>query len=189
MGQRLNIEIIENGVVLANAYYHWSGYTSYALTLTEKILKKMKFKYIKDIKNSTLKAIRLLETTNAGLPEIEYEFIPENLKTETFNKVIDRNEGLIAISEKGIQETQYWQEARIGIHLDSNEIDLDISNISIENDFDKEELKNMTKTKYDYTETTFEEFFKIKKQILAYINKEIYQVYNPKENIVYSFIE
>lgn len=27
MGQRLNIEIHENGKCLANAYYHWSGYT------------------------------------------------------------------------------------------------------------------------------------------------------------------
>ena len=38
MGQRLNIEIIENGKVLANAYYHWSGYTSSSLELTQEIL-------------------------------------------------------------------------------------------------------------------------------------------------------
>lgn len=57
MGQRLNIEIKENNKVLANSYYHWSGYTSSALLLTEKILDA-----IKSTKhdNSTVMAIRLL---------------------------------------------------------------------------------------------------------------------------------
>lgn len=31
MGQRLNIEIHNNGELLTNCYYHWSGYTKCAL--------------------------------------------------------------------------------------------------------------------------------------------------------------
>lgn len=27
MGQRLNIEVIKNGKVVGNCYYHWSAYT------------------------------------------------------------------------------------------------------------------------------------------------------------------
>ena len=38
MGQRLNIEIINDDKVLANAYYHWAGYTTSAISLTETIL-------------------------------------------------------------------------------------------------------------------------------------------------------
>lgn len=45
MGQRLNLEILEtkNGVdnILANAYYHWSGYTSSAIRLTEKAIESI----------------------------------------------------------------------------------------------------------------------------------------------------
>lgn len=34
MGQRLNIEILKNGEVLANSYYHWSGFSNSAINLT-----------------------------------------------------------------------------------------------------------------------------------------------------------
>lgn len=34
MGQSLNIEIWNNGEVLANAYYHWSAYTESAAKIT-----------------------------------------------------------------------------------------------------------------------------------------------------------
>ena len=36
MGQRLNIEIWNESKRLANAYYHWSGYTSSTLDETMK---------------------------------------------------------------------------------------------------------------------------------------------------------
>lgn len=38
MGQRLNIEIFNNGQVVVNAYYHWSAYTRSALELTAKVI-------------------------------------------------------------------------------------------------------------------------------------------------------
>lgn len=43
MGQRLNIQIEDNDtninetVVLANCYYHWSGYSSSVMELVDKI--------------------------------------------------------------------------------------------------------------------------------------------------------
>ena len=39
MGQRLNIEIWNEGKRLANAYYHWSGYSFSTLYETMKIIK------------------------------------------------------------------------------------------------------------------------------------------------------
>ena len=72
MGQRLNIEIKENGTTLANAYYHWSAYTDSSLELTEHILKNIDSV---EHENSTVKAIKLLETTGAGLTEQEKVFL------------------------------------------------------------------------------------------------------------------
>lgn len=46
MGQRLNIEIVKNGEVLANSYYHWSGFSDCAVNLTEKIIKD--YDYVKN---------------------------------------------------------------------------------------------------------------------------------------------
>lgn len=78
MGQRLNIEIINNGQVLANAYYHWSAYTLSSLELVAKVLSA----YNK-ISLDTSEAVRLaeyqekavwaLQSTGAGLPDDERE--------------------------------------------------------------------------------------------------------------------
>ena len=37
MGERLNIEIVKGKKVLANAYYHWSGFTRTAMETTNTI--------------------------------------------------------------------------------------------------------------------------------------------------------
>ena len=42
MGQRLNIEIMKGCTILANAYYHWSAYTSSALELCKSIVEQYK---------------------------------------------------------------------------------------------------------------------------------------------------
>lgn len=68
MGQRLVIEIKEGDTVLANAYYHWSGYTETSLNLLNEVMNKGIFNNI-PIKFSKgdeqLYAIKLLETTGA----------------------------------------------------------------------------------------------------------------------------
>lgn len=102
MGQRLNIEIKNKEKVLANSYYHWSGYSDSAVDLAVTIIKK--FDYIKRwklepyIKNQDLLfAIRLLEETDAGIVAIEEA--RELLEDETMNLKLrsykDRNSGCI----------------------------------------------------------------------------------------------
>ena len=67
------------------------------------------------------KAIRLLEATGAGLTKNEFtDTYPESKYKLSEN----RSEGLIAISEKGIQETQYWEEAIVTINLSTNMVDM-----------------------------------------------------------------
>ena len=82
MGQRLNIQIEANNPdtnetkVLANCYYHWSGYTSSALELVYEVVSSGIYNL--DISDPVEKAIRLLEETGAGLAKDEL--------TDTYNE-------------------------------------------------------------------------------------------------------
>lgn len=119
MGQRLNIEIKKKGKVLANSYYHWSAYTSSAAVLTLKVCKYLLNH--KNISDSKLLAIRALESTGAGLPDDELTYIKDfrkYIRTE-FKECKGRDEGLIAISPKGIKETQDWSEGDVIIDIDN----------------------------------------------------------------------
>ena len=118
MGQRLNIEIKKKGKVLANSYYHWSAYTSSAAALTVQVCK-----YVlehKDLSDSKLLAIRALESTGAGLTDDELTYAKDFRKyiKTVFRECKGRNEGLIAISPKGIKETQTWSEGDVIIDID-----------------------------------------------------------------------
>lgn len=123
MGQRLNIEIVENGVCLANAYYHWSAYTSSAFKLAKQIIEA-----IPKVKEEipVVKAIRLLEVTGAKLTVEEIEFAKDRLLGDDFAEADNRNDGLISISENGIKETRQWQEGAVYIYLDENRMKFDV---------------------------------------------------------------
>lgn len=149
MGQRLNIEIVKGSKLLANSYYHWSGYSSSSIELL-KVIKK----YIdnNENKDDLLYAIKMLESTGAGLTdnqvsdeEIKFAkiyYAPDHfdkwikrvlasqLKTaqtlypnETFNECQGRNTGLIAITQEEMDNTRDWEEARVTIDLETSIID------------------------------------------------------------------
>ncbi len=133
MGQRLNIEIFNNGELLANCYYHWSGYTTSSMELAKIILADYDRIMALDLCIKT-KAILLLQLTNGGLMvndrDNELQFALENLPRQDLEKVslnpsINRNEGLISITEDNMEETRQWEEARITIYLDTKKIDFD----------------------------------------------------------------
>lgn len=138
MGQRLNIEIVENGVCLANAYYHWSAYTSSAFELAKQIIQA-----IPKVKEEipAKRAIRLLEVTGARLLSDEIEFAKKLLLGDDFEKATDRNDGLIAISEKGIDKTRQWQEGAVYIYLDENRMKFDVLHRTDFFEYQKDEEK------------------------------------------------
>lgn len=184
MGQRLNIEIRKEDKVLANAYYHWSGYTSSALVLTDEILKNIDNV---NFDNEVVRAVKLLEVTGAGLTSSGIEILNEDMKNIDFEKATSRNEGLITISEKGIKETQFWQEARVEIHLDVQNIILDLYWDIDEGYFINEDLPNFYEATIDYKKVSFEKFNSVKNEILENIkNENYYFIYN---NEKYGFIE
>lgn len=127
MGQRLNLQIemdipdSSESKVLANAYYHWSGYTSSAYELVKLIADSEYWNDNCTIMDPVEKAIRLLEATGAGLTKDEFtEAYPESI----YKKASNRNEGLIAISEEGIKDTQKYEEARVTINLSTKMVDM-----------------------------------------------------------------
>lgn len=123
MGQRLNVEIWNNGKVLANAYYHWSAYTKDAARIVNLALNYIEDNPIQD-DNYLLYAIRILEATGAGLAsdEIEHAKKLSVLDGAIFAECYGRNEGLIGISDEGISDTRLWQEGSAYIFLDEKRI-------------------------------------------------------------------
>ena len=119
MGQRLNIEIVSNGKILANAYYHWDAYTGISLRRTDDILNKLN-EIKESVKDDLDLAIRLLESTGAGINDVERNYIladPELSKYLPINNCVDRNEGVLSITQEGMQDTRYWEETRVTIDI------------------------------------------------------------------------
>ena len=162
MGQRLNIQIEmdipdnSESKVLANAYYHWSGYTSSAYELVKQIADSDYCNVECTIMDPVEKAIRLLEATGAGLTEDEFtEEYPES----KYKKATHRNEGLIAISGAGMTEIQNWEEARVTINLSTNMVDM--GGVYYLDEVDKDEtLEDIPELEHDL-HTSIYEFDKV----------------------------
>ena len=154
MGQRLNIQIEANNTdtneteVLANCYYHWSGYTSSAMELVKEIVHSGVYNL--DILDPVEKAIRLLEATGAGLTEDE---LTDNYNTPKYKVSTDRNMGLIAISEEGTSRVAEWEESRVTINLTTGSIDMSGMFYDETDEFPSEvyetKVKNLHKLKAD----------------------------------------
>ena len=123
MGQRLNIESIENGKCLANAYYHWSAYTDSSFELAKEVIEAIP---TINEKNPVLKAIKLLEVTGARLIESDLEYAKEIGIVSNFIIATNRNDGLIGITEKSIDETRKWQEHALYIYLDEGRMNFQV---------------------------------------------------------------
>lgn len=143
MGQRLNVEIWNNGEVLANAYYHWSAYTDSAAKIVNTALDYIKNNPIQD-DNYLLYAIRILEATGAGLTimEIKHAKLRPVLDGATFAECNGRNDGLIGISEEEISETRLWQEGSVYIFLDEKRISFRVFFTQRKWDWEKEQRED-----------------------------------------------
>ena len=128
MGQRLNLEIVDNNGVLANSYYHWSAYTGSAIELTEAALGAF-YDSPEDISQLGL-AVFMLQETGAGLYSEEKERISAD-ETEMFNGIEfrdarDRNCGLLSVTKSGIEETERWEEGRVTVNIEDRTVDFSV---------------------------------------------------------------
>lgn len=118
MGQRLVINIKNNGDILANAYYHWSAYSLSPLITALPIMEKL----FEEKKEPTVEcAIELLRLTGADITEDELKIAKKDYPFLKKVKDYDnRNEGLISISKKGIENSVYYGEGSIDLNLEDN---------------------------------------------------------------------
>lgn len=126
MGQRLNIEFASKGETIANCYYHWSAYSHEALNLTQELVEVIKDRRVAETDIEL--AIRAFEATGAGVNPKEQLRIQQydSLKNLEIKKTTDRNNGLISLTQKGIEETRFWEEGRVTINLDTNTFDFKV---------------------------------------------------------------
>lgn len=115
MGQRLNIEIHNNGKPLANCYYHWGGYTKSALnTIQELISIASTKKGVIDVK----KAVEIFLEQGATIEKSQTQRLVEQ------SKELNRNSGLIGTTKRYMDTTRLWQEMGAVIDVGARKADI-----------------------------------------------------------------
>lgn len=164
MGQRLNIEIVSGDTSLANCYYHWSAYTHPALMLTKKIVDSY---YDSEESNELKMAVELLEITGGGVNEAERKEIEKQYNKFGYLRLkdcVNRNEGLISVTEQGKGETRNWEEGRVTIDLNAETICFDLLfNDTVEDyseyydeNFNEGSFEKLPECLYDFANIPFE---------------------------------
>lgn len=168
MGQRLNIEIWHGQKCLATAYYHWSAYTKTAAELVEKILEA--YHKERSIPNRRY-AVKLLEVTGAALTDEERKVMLEGVhKEDDYKPCTGHNDGLIAVSKDGINNTRSCEEHRVSIYLGQERVNFgvysefkwpwDWAEYAHEIDLSEceHDMRNLPALDYDTTNISFGEF-------------------------------
>lgn len=165
MKSLLNIQIEMNTlgknepIILAKAFYQWSSCTLTAFQLVNKLVDSKI--YSTDISDPVEKAIRLLESTGAGLAATEFS---EKYDEKNYNKSTSENAGVIIISEKGLQVEQDWEELIVSINISTGVIDMG-GVFYVEEDLyeldPEEEIQNLTYSTYSH----FNDFQKLYAEI------------------------
>ena len=187
MKSLLNIQIEMNTlgknepVILAKAFYQWSSCTLTAFQLVKKIVDSEI--YSTDISDPVEKAIRLLESTGAGLASTEFS---EKYDEQNYNPSTSENAGVIIISEKGLQVEQDWEELIVSINISTGVIDMG-GVFYVEEDLyeldPEEEIQNLTYSTYSH----FNDFQKLYAEIQE--NKNITLFRDIMGNEILSVVE
>ena len=186
MKSLLNIQIEMNTlgknepIILAKAFYQWSSCTLTAFQLVNKLVDSEI--YSTDISDPVEKAIRLLESTGAGLAATEFS---EKYDEKNYNKSTSENAGVIIISEKGLQVEQDWEELIVSINISTGVIDM--GGVFYVEDLDEldpdEEIQNLTYSTYSH----FNDFQKLYAEIQE--NKNIILFRDIMGNEILSVVE
>lgn len=119
MGQRLVVSVIKDEQRIAVMYFHWSAYTQSALWEAQKIIDAIDRHEQDDLR---LCLIRYCEENggciDGGKDSREFKAIQEMYPNETFKESGSRNEGLIALTEDGMNDLEGWSEGDLAINLD-----------------------------------------------------------------------
>jgi len=123
MGQRLVVTVISKQETIAKIYYHWSAYSINALEEARYLIEKFYDEEYANILNYRLRLIRILEEHDGGIDggkdSPEFAYIQKLFPNEEFQNDPSRNNGLIALSEKGMEDLENWSEGDLSIDLDN----------------------------------------------------------------------
>lgn len=185
MGQRLVVTVKNNGKDLAKIYFHWSAYTVSALMEARRIVDCICEEDYKTEKELKLRLIHFCEENGGGIDggsdSPEFKYIQNMFPNETFkSEGINRTYGLIALSENGMNDLQYWSEGDLGIILDEDLIinyvycgydnfeEYKENRSDWDDDFDKDmKLEDVPDIGYDLCEIGFDEI----DDVIAELNK------------------
>lgn len=169
MGQRLNLEIVDNKGTLANSYYHWSAYTGSAIELTESVLSA--FYDLPDDMSRLELAVSMLQETGAGVYSEEWERIGNDSSNKYsgihFQNARDRNCGLLSVTEQGIEETERWEEYRVTVNIESKIVDFQVVYESDPEEYnddmdDEDAFDNLTECDIAFENVPFHEFYTVR---------------------------
>lgn len=125
MGQRLVITVKEKRKEIAKIYYHWSGYTVSAYYVAKDIIDYLE--YYKNKRSSTaLKLIRCCEENGGGVDSYDLDAVKKIYPKAKFKEDVHRNDGLVALTEKGMADLQRWSEGDLTIDLDDRMVYNDV---------------------------------------------------------------
>lgn len=167
MGQRLVITIHAFNEDIAKIYYHWSAYTTSALQEAKDIIDNVNWFDITSKDELILRITRQLEKCGGGVSIRDREAFKKKYPNETFEDDINRNYGLIAITENGMEELEYWSEGDLTIDFDEEKVynEVMITYVSDEEfrqdradagfEDDDVDVKNIQKILFDPTEVHF----------------------------------
>lgn len=138
MGQRLVITVRDHaGDKVAALYYHWSAYTTSALEVAKNLDAKVQeiladFPSFPDYTSEELldAILSAAESMGGGIDggavdytNKEYLYARRLLPNHTFLENPDRNEGLVAFSEKAMEDLGCWAEGNAVLYVEDGELD------------------------------------------------------------------
>ncbi len=127
MGQRLVITVEKNEKAIAKLYYHWSAYTISALMQTQEVIDCIYDHSDETEKEMLLRLIRFCENNGGSIDmdddKAELTYIQSLYPNEVFKETGSRSNGLIALSEMGMEDMQRYSEGDVYINLDDETVD------------------------------------------------------------------
>ena len=169
MGQRLNLEIVNNNGVLANSYYHWSAYSGSAIELTEAVLSAF-YDSPEDISQLGL-AVFMLQETGAGIYSEERERINADesglYNGIEFQNSRDRNCGLLSVTQVGIDDTERWEEGRVTVNIENETVNFDVVWECTAEEYnddmeDEDAFDELTECDVSFEDIPFDEFYGVR---------------------------
>ena len=186
MGQRLVVNVVKDKESVAAIYFHWSAYTQSALWEAQKIIDAIDRHEHDDLR---LLLIRYCEENggciDGGKYSIEFKAIQEMYPNETFKEDGSRNEGLIAITEDGMNNLYGWAEGTLEINLDDGYVYnhvYDVETLDEYNDWREEECKLDDFELLDIDLNVIE-FDKLD-EVISQLNHAPYEFRNSEDQIV-----